>query len=240
MSTSDYKRAVEIIPTCVPQTLVDVQRHVNTWRGIAPTVHIDIDDGIYTPDFSWPYIEKGTVGEIEKGIFDDVRGEAHLMVLDSFDVGTRLIEGACNRIVVHVESFYRDNESVPFSAVEHIIHTWQSAGVHEIGLAICLDTHIVRMEPFISLCDYVTVMSVATIGEQGALYDSRAVSRIAELQSVYPELIIEVDGGVSYENIATLAQAGGRRFAVGSAISRAENPVAEYLRLKSVAENALP
>jgi len=91
----------------------------------------------------------------------------------------------------------------------------------------------------ITACDVVQVMSIATLGKQGAPYDVRAIARIKELHTKYPELVISVDGGVSEKNIADLARAGARRFGVGSAITKAPDPKAAYLNLKAIAESAL-
>jgi thiamine monophosphate synthase len=82
-------------------------------------------------------------------------------------------------------------------------------------------------------------MSVATIGAQGAPFDSRAIGRIRDLHERLPDLPLAVDGGVSVVNIDSLVEAGATGFSVGSAIMRAPDPAAAYTEIRAAAENAL-
>ena len=102
-----------------------------------------------------------------------------------------------------------------------------------------MDTSFELVAPLVEICDVVHLMSIATIGTQGIPYDPSAPARIAEFHGRFPHMLISVDGGVSEKNIADLVRAGARRFGVGSALMRSENPGKAYETLKSLAENAL-
>jgi pentose-5-phosphate-3-epimerase len=84
------------------------------------------------------------------------------------------------------------------------------------------------------------LMSIATLGAQGAKFDDRIFDRIATLHALRPNLVVSVDGGVSESNIERLARAGATRFCVGSAISKSPNPSATYARLMELAKSAAP
>jgi len=203
-------------------------------------VQLDVSDGAFTPERSWPYgdgqwaeLESLAAGALELPSASRLKYETHLMTEEPRELGTRLSEAGIVRIIGHVEAFADQKEIL--SALD----AWRSAGATEVGLAILLDTPLPVLEPMIRACDVVQVMSIATLGRQGAPYDVRAIARIEELHTKYPGLVIEVDGGVSLTNIADLARAGATRFGVGSAISKASDPKAAYQDLKAAAESAL-
>jgi len=221
---------IEIIPTAVLRNADDLAASAKIAE-FSPWVHIDVDDGLFAPVVSWPYTEKG--------IFEppDLAGlplmaEIHLMVEVERTIGLLFARAGAKRLIGHAEAFEDTN------AAHGALDAWKEAGA-EAGLSILLDTPLAVLEPLVPACDFVQVMSVATIGAQGAPFDPRAIARIAELRTRYPELLISVDGGVSLANIGELARAGARRFSVGSALSKSTDPASVYMQLKEKAERAL-
>lgn len=235
---------IEIIPTnTCPRDFAEMSKRSEFFSGFAEWVQLDISDGAFTAERSWPYgdgqwaeLESLAAGALELPSAPRLKYETHLMVEEPRELGMRLAEAGIVRIIGHVEAFADGREIL--SALD----AWRSAGpakggagAMEVGLALLLDTPLPVLEPMIAACDVVQVMSIATLGAQGAPYDARAVVRIKELHKKYPELVIEVDGGVSEKNIAELAAAGATRFGVGSAITKAPDPKAAYLNLKATA-----
>jgi len=232
---------IEIIPTnTCPPDFAELIKRSGFFAQFAEWVQLDISDGAFTPIRSWPYgegqwaeLERLAAGALELPSAPPLRYETHLMVEEPRELGLRLAEAGIVRIIGHVEAFSDEKEIL--SALD----SWRGAGAAEVGLALLLDTPLPVLLPMITACDVVQVMSIATLGKQGAPYDARAVARIKELHTKYPELVISVDGGVSEKNIAELARAGASRFGVGSAITKAPDPKAAYLNLKATAESAL-
>lgn len=232
---------IEILPTnTCPPDLAELSKRSEFLAQFAQWVQLDISDGAFTAARSWPYgegqwdeLESMADGAVELPSAPPLRYETHLMVEEPRELGQRLAEAGIVRIIGHVEAFADDKEILT------ALDSWRSAGAGEVGLAILLDTPLPVLLPMIGACDVVQVMSIATLGAQGAPYDARAIARIKELHTQYPELVIEVDGGVSEKNIAELTRAGATRFGVGSAITKAENPKAAYEHLKAIAESVL-
>ena len=222
----------EIIPTnTCPSTLDELKRSSEFIAKFAPWGQLDISDGKFTPVRSLPYGE-GQWTELEGFSFSDhPKYEVHLMVQQPREIGTLLAKAGAKRILGHVETF-SDPQEILGTLAE-----WKAAGA-ESGVALLFDTPLSFFEPVIPSCDVVQVMSIATLGRQGAPYEPRAVERVGELHTKYPHLTIEVDGGVSEKNIVDLVRAGARRFGVGSAIMKAEDPSAAYRRLCELAQNA--
>lgn len=232
---------VEIIPTnTCPPDLAEMAKRSEFFAQFAGWIQLDISDGAFTSIRSWPYgegqwseLERMAASALELPSAPPLRYETHLMVEEPRELGLRLSEAGVVRIIGHVEAFADEKEIL--SALD----SWRTAGATEVGLALLLDTPLPVLLPMMGACDVVQVMSIATLGKQGAPYDVRAIARIEELHTKYPELVISVDGGVSEKNIAELARAGASRFGVGSAISKASDPKMAYEHLKAIAESAL-
>ena len=217
--------SIEIIPTVVPHSLDDVSAVIRRFESFASAVHIDAGDGIFVQNKTWFPLFGDTIPRSDEIFF-----EAHLMVEEPRKQGIAFIEAGCKRIIAHVEAFASTEET------RGAMDAWKERGA-EAGLAVLIDTPLEVLEPLIPACDEVLVMSIATLGKQGAPYDARAVPRIFELHRTYPNLRIAVDGGVSGENIASLVKAGATRFSIGSAISKSADPASAYRHLLSLAES---
>ncbi len=232
---------IEIIPTnTCPSTFAELSEQSNAYATYASWMQLDVGDGVFVPAISWPYGEgqwedfehMATKGE-HLPCADTMSYEAHLMVEDPLHVGELLARVGCRRIIAHIET------CADVSAAREACSIWKAAGAAEVGFALLLDTPLSVLDPIITLCDVVQIMSIATLGAQGAPYDARALERVAILHARYPYTVIAVDGGVSAVNIADLARAGSRHFGVGSAIAKADNPLATYHDLGERAASAV-
>ena len=232
---------IEIIPTnTCPPDLAELARRSEAFSKFSTHVQLDVGDGAFVSARSWPYglgqmSELKTLVQTGEGLpcADTLTYEVHIMAEEPQDVGTWLARANVARIIGHVEAFADASE------VRGALDAWRSAGAAEVGLALLLDTPLPVIEALIDACDVVQVMSIARLGYQGAPFESRVFDRIAELHAGRPDLVIEVDGGVSESNIAELVRAGASRFGVGSAIMKTDDPKAAYERLLSLAESAI-
>lgn len=218
---------IDIVPTIVPHDQSELAAGVEKIAVFSGKVHLDIDDGVFVPQVSWPYIGAGMLGNVDLTIHNALMIQAHMMVNEPRALGLRLIQAGVTSVVGHIEA------CADHADAESMLATWRAAGAREVGLAILIDTPIRDIAPLIDLCDVVQVMSVATIGAQGAPFDPRAIERVRELHHAHPKAKIAVDGGVSISNIGELIAAGAARFCVGSAIMQAPDPAAAFYQLRS-------
>lgn len=219
---------IEIIPTVVPNGLEDVDALLTRCRGFSQAFHIDFADGIFAPNKTWMPTAEDTFPESETIFY-----EAHLMVMHPEVAGLAVITAGAKRVIAHVEAFDSIDEAKQATAA------WHAAGAKEIGLALLIDTPLEAFEEYVLWADAVTVMSIPRIGVQGIPFDERAYGRVADLHARYPDFSIEVDGGVSATQIATLARAGATRFSVGSAIAKSDDPAKTHSELLSLAQAAV-
>ncbi|MDR3571209.1 MAG: hypothetical protein P4L81_03350 [Candidatus Pacebacteria bacterium] len=219
---------IEVVPTVVPNSPADIDAFFERSRGFARTFHVDAADGIFAPNVTWM-----PPAGIRFPESDEYFYEAHLMVEHPEAVGNAFVAAGAKRIIAHAMAFESEDEA------KHAFDAWKSNGAKEVGIALLIDAPLETIEPFVLSCDCVTLMSIPRIGVQGIPFDERAYGRVADLHARYPELMIEVDGGIGVTQIATLARAGARRFAVGSALSHAEDPASVYKTLVSSAQSGL-
>lgn len=231
-------RGVEILPASIPQDLGELSASAEIIANFSKAIHFDANDGLFTSVTSWPYrsgqweeLARFASGPEKLPFAQRIHYEAHLMIENPREAGLQFIRAGANRIIGHIEAF--SNTSDAHGALD----LWKEAGA-EAGFAILIDTPLPVLEPLINSCDVVQVMSIAKIGSQGAVFDSRGLKRITELRKCYPELVISVDGGVSEKNAGQLVRAGANRLVVGSAIMKTADPPASHARIKALAGSA--
>lgn len=172
----------------------------------AQYVHIDVMDGMFVPNISFGApIMKAIRGCTER-IFD-----VHLMIeapdryIDAFaDAGADLI-------TVHVE------------ACKHLDRTISAIKEKGLlaGVALNPATPLSEIEWILPKVDMVLIMSVNP-GFGGQSYISYATDKIRELKKMIDmkglKTDIEVDGGVTLNNVAEVLDAGANIIVAGSAV----------------------
>lgn len=225
--------AIEIVPTCVPNDSASLKSGADEIRSFSRSIHIDVTDGLFTPAITWPYVRKGEFDKVSLAGTRGLSAEVHLMIQNPRALGIEFALAGAERILGHVEAFTSPDEAAD------ALSAWKENGAREVGLGMLLLTPWESIAPLVPLCDVVHLMTIASIGTQGIPYDARGPARIAEFHARFPDIPISVDGGVADTNIVDLVRAGARRFGVGSAISKAQNPAAAYKELRALAESAI-
>ncbi|OGG86109.1 hypothetical protein A2392_01455 [Candidatus Kaiserbacteria bacterium RIFOXYB1_FULL_46_14] len=205
-----------IIPAIIPKSLDDLKDKL-ALLSFAPAVQIDLVDGKFVENVSWPYEPVGAAADAT-ALIEDHEIEVDLMVDNPVLVAKDWLTIGAKRIVIHLESL---------SSVEDILSLKDNTHVL-LGLAINNDTPIERLHPFVDQIDFVQLMGIASIGKQGEPFDDRVIDRITTIRSLYPNLTITVDGAVGKTNLAALKNAGANRFVVGSAILNSADPESTY------------
>ncbi|KAJ2579464.1 RIBULOSE-phosphate 3-epimerase, partial [Coemansia sp. RSA 1836] len=91
------------------------------------------------------------------------------------------------------------------------------------GIAVKPNTPIDLVYPFASQLDQVLVMTVEP-GFGGQSFMPECMQKVSDLRSKFPELDIQVDGGLDPENIGIAAKAGANVIVAGSSIFKAKSP----------------
>lgn len=219
---------IEIIPAVLPKDYEELKDKVALVRGVVPIVQIDLCDGAFVKNKTWPF-STGGINDIklqnilteQEGMpfWEDIDYELDLMVSDAvenFDLYTKL---SPKRIIFHLEAV---------GDLEEFKHFIEGIDVYvrdaiQIGVAINTGTPIEKIFPLVNYVDFVQCMGIEHIGFQGENFDQKVLTQIKTLKEKYPDLIISVDGGVNLETAPLLYKAGVTRLVVGSVVFKSED-----------------
>lgn len=220
-----------IIPAILPRSRDDLADKLLRLEGIVREVQIDIVDGKFAMPASWPYLNPGEPAHDTRDplpFLGSLRFEMDLMTEMPEDQIARWVNAGAHRITLHAESTRRLPQLLEEFRTEYGHDKSFAPGLLSLGLAINLHTDISLIEPYLDECDYVQFMGIAEIGKQGEPFDKSVIMKIATFRKKYPDMPIQVDGGVSLETAPALLSAGVSRLIVGSDLWHARNLKAEY------------
>lgn len=223
---------VEIIPAILPTDLDDLRDKMASVSGLTPLVQIDICDGKFVRSKSWPYV-KGGMDEFERikaedegfPFWDSLDFEVDLMVRHPEEVVHDWVMAGAKRLVLHIESSPNILKTIEDLRGEYGTAKDEAFGL-EIGVALDIKTPNEEVHEILdmidaegdSIIDFVQFMGINNVGFQGQEFDDQVLEKISDLRSIYPNIPISVDGGVSFDNAADLISAGVTRLISGSAI----------------------
>ena len=188
----------------------------------ADVVHCDVMDGVF-------------VNNITFGIkmVEDLRKctalplDCHLMIVHPEKYVERFAKAGADIITVHWEAC-QDN-------LKEVLTLIKSTGV-KCGAVINPDTPVEKIKDVIELCDMVLVMSVFP-GFGGQKFIPSALDKLREIRAIIDEsgkeIDLEIDGGVTAENVEEIKAAGANVIVAGSAVFKAEDRSAMIAKLKA-------
>lgn len=190
--------ALEIIPAILVKTREELLEHISRVSGYVKTIHIDIMDNKFVPNF--------TIGVKElQDLPSGFRYEIHWMV-EKPEEWIAKVRGPYLHMV-HVEAV--ENWEKVVSAVKG------SGG--RLGVALNPETSLEKIKPHLKNVEKILVMSVHP-GFYGQKYIPEVEAKVRELRRMLPKMEIEVDGGINPETGARAAGAGASDLAAASAI----------------------
>ena len=188
----------------------------------ADVVHCDVMDGVF-------------VNNITFGIkmVEDIRKETtlpldcHLMIVQPEKYVERFAKAGADIITVHYEAC-RDN-------LKEVLQLIKSTGV-KCGAVINPDTPVEKIADVIPMCDMVLVMSVFP-GFGGQKFIPEALDKLRQVKAIIDgcgkEIDLEIDGGVTAENVEEIKAAGANVIVAGSAVFKAADRNATIAALKA-------
>ncbi|HEY3742870.1 MAG TPA: ribulose-phosphate 3-epimerase [Bryobacteraceae bacterium] len=192
----------------------------------ASMLHVDVMDGHFVPNLTLgpPVVE--SIRKVTKMVLD-----VHLMIEDPDRFAPIFIEAGADQVLVHQEACIH---------LDRTIHLIQSHGA-KAGVVINPATPVETLSEVLDIVDYILVMSVNP-GFGGQKFIPNAVSKIAHLNRIRKErglqFRIEVDGGITVENVANVARAGCDWIVAGSSVFHTVNPGNAVRELQQAARAA--
>jgi ribulose-phosphate 3-epimerase len=174
----------------------------------ADFIHFDVMDNHYVPNLTFGPLFCEALVKYRPHIAIDV----HLMVEPVDALIESFAKAGAKRISIHPDAT---------THLDRSLQLIKDLGC-EAGLVFNPATSIELLPWCIHHLSFVLIMTVNP-GFGGQKLIPSMMNKIKQINTLYPNLNICVDGGVNIDNIASLAQAGASQFVAGSAIFNSSN-----------------
>lgn len=172
----------------------------------AEYVHIDVMDGSFVPSISFGMPVIKSIRSATDKVFD-----VHLMIDEPIRYIQEFKDAGADILTVHYEAC---------SDVAATLSAIRSAGLKS-GLSIKPKTETCVVKEYLPLCDMVLLMSVEP-GFGGQKFIDGSLERAAELKKLIVDAgspaDLEIDGGITLENVSAVLDAGVNVIVAGSAV----------------------
>ena len=180
-------------------------------------VHIDIADGGFTDGYStW----RNPTDLAELKLTPDIKIELHLMVNEPEQAMEAWFTAGISRLVFHLETT---------STIEVITSSCHSRGVEPM-LAIGPQTPVAHAMQYCTKIPGFQLLAVKP-GKAGQELAPGTLEKIKAVRNHYPDMIIEVDGGVVPETAKQMREAGATQAVSGSYIFNSSDPAKAFKEL---------
>ena len=174
----------------------------------AKYVHIDVMDGHFVPNITLGPCVVESLRKCTDAVFD-----VHLMIEHPEKYIEAFAKSGADIITFHYETTQKPEE---------IIKLIRQCG-KKVGITINPGTDVKKIVPYVKDVDMVLIMTVNPgFGGQSLIVE--CLDKIRFLRENYPDLDIEIDGGVKPSNIKEVIDAGANVIVAGSAIFNATDP----------------
>ncbi len=208
----------KIIPSILTGDILDLENKLKKLKGVTDWVHIDIADG--------KFVNNTLIGLNDLSASRAAAGfslEAHLMVFNPEKYFQDCRKADVRRVIFHSE------------AVDDLTDILVQAKKFDfrIGIALNPQTLWQEIERFVPQIDVVLLMTVNP-GSGGQKFLEQVLPKIKSFRNSYPNVKIEVDGGINPETGKRCLAAGANILVSGSYIFGGKNIHNTVEQLKNI------
>ena len=215
---------VILSPSLLASDFTNLEREIRkVYDNGCEYLHLDVMDGVFVKNISFGLPVISSIRKICDIVFD-----VHLMIVEPVRYIKEFAEAGADIINFHVEACKSDAE------IGETLELIKKYG-KKCALTISPNTSAEAVAPFLDRLDMVLVMSVEP-GFGGQKFIENSLAKIKYLRKIRDinnyKFDIEIDGGVNFENVSGIKQAGANVIVAGSSIFGADDvkPVLDNLR----------
>lgn len=184
--------------------------------------HLDVMDGQFVPNISFGPMIIDFVHRVAKKPCD-----VHLMILEPMRFAETFKKAGADHLIIHVETC---------PDLDKNIEQIKALGMKP-GVAINPATPLSALENILPAIHHVCLMTVEP-GYGGQKFIPHTMDKIKQLRKMIDEkglkTLIEIDGGVTVENAASIIEAGAHVLVAGNTVFSAKDPMAVISHLKKI------
>ena len=178
----------------------------------AQYIHIDVMDGLFVPSISYGMPVIKSIRKTTDKVFD-----VHLMIVEPERYIQEFIDCGADLITFHLEATEKAAE-----IIDEIHRQGKKAGI-----SIKPGTDVEAVRPYLGTVDMILVMTVEP-GYGGQSFMEDMMPKVAEIrryadENGFPELDIQVDGGINPETAAKARAAGANVLVAGTSLFKAKD-----------------
>lgn len=164
-------------------------------KGGIDSVHFDVMDGDFVPRFGFP-------PEIIKGIklISNIPISVHMMISDPFEYAEDFTGAGADVIVTHIE---------PVKNLSKLVRKLRKLNI-KVGLALKPETPLSILDGVLNKIDIILLMAIKP-GILGQKFNEQIYNKVSNLKQKlkkFPNVEIEIDGGVDIETGPKLIKLG--------------------------------
>lgn len=198
-----------LAPSLLSANFYNLEKDLDALRGEnIKYLHLDVMDGMFVPNISLgvPVIES-----IKKNTKDDYILDTHLMVERPERYITNFKNAGADILTIHQEA------TIDYCEVLSVI---KDQGM-KAGISVNPETDIRKIDDCLGIADLILVMSVHP-GFGGQKFIEDSLDKVKYLQDMRNKngykYMIEIDGGITIENVKKVCEAGVDIVVAGSAV----------------------
>jgi ribulose-phosphate 3-epimerase len=219
---------IQIVPSILAADFTRLGREIESVeRGGASMLHIDVMDGHFVPNLTVGPPVVSSIRKATRLILD-----VHLMITDPDRYAPVFIASGANQVSVQQETCPN---------LDRTLRMIRSEGARA-GVVVNPGTPVGLLEDVLEIVDYVLVMSVNP-GFGGQEFIPRTLEKVRRLDRLRAQggldFAIEIDGGITLDNVAEVVRAGCDWIVAGSAIFHTPDPAAAVEQMRNAAQAAV-
>ena len=218
-------RAPRIAPSILSADFANLANAIDQVEPQTDILHVDVMDGHFVPNLT---IGPPVVASINR--HTDLELDCHLMMTNPGEYFEAFQRAGADGCTVHVE----------IGQTAELIAQLRELEL-KVGVAANPDTPFDAFEPFLDDIDLMLIMTVFP-GFGGQKFMSEVVPKVRQtadaLRDRGSKAVLEVDGGIDADTIASVAEAGAELFVAGSAVFKTSDPGQATRHLRELAAAA--